>query len=134
MKLRSRFLTFLLFLLAFCAFGIFAYANARETYPGQYAQQDPVRTEWFNKLRNKKNELCCGVSDCHTVEMETTDGKYYVRTPEGSRLEVPADRLVAEKYEQTNPTGSAVICYMLWQDENYKNVYTIYCFVRGALI
>lgn len=118
-------------------------AHSKEAYSGQYENVNPRVKDWYGSLKNKAGMVCCDVADCHMTEMAYKDGKYYAFLPDGRPLEIPERIIVEEKYEQTNPTGSAVVCYTPIADNPYEDGtvvkpsgdpnrdYIVRCFVRG---
>jgi hypothetical protein len=120
--------------LAFMALAIFSLAHATDAYRQKLAEQgitvDPKRAEWFHKLTDKNGSYCCSEADCKEVEMDVKNDKYFVHIPEGQNVEVDEKYLVPLKQEQTNPTGSAILCYNYYKLNNQTN---IRCFARGSL-
>lgn len=55
-------------------------ANAREQYPGQYAQVDPSVRQWFrNQISPKTGANCCSEADGSYAEEEIRGIHYWVQ-------------------------------------------------------
>ena len=127
-----KFITLILFIIVFMAMFLFVYANAAEQYPGQYDNVDQKTREWFQRLRNNKTgEMCCNVSDCFQSEMIYENDIYYALLPNGLKLKIPPEAII-EEFEQSNPTGKAIVCYQTLPDPEGQQEYRVRCFVRGA--
>ncbi len=105
-----------------------AAAQARELYPGQYAQVDPTIKEWFNKQRAPNSRVpCCSDADGTRADEERHDNATWVRFTyvhfvhkydgdgEGVRtetrtewMEVPEGTIIRGG---ENPTGNPVVWY-----------------------
>lgn len=117
------------FIVGFCSPG-----HAKEQYPGQYANVDAKKQQWYKSLKSKNGVGCCAEADCHSAEMAYKDGDYYAILPDGLTLKIPPGVILDEEYERTNPTGSAVVCYTATASEydvEAKPEYSVLCFVRG---
>lgn len=54
-------------------------AQAREQYPGQYAQVDPAKREWFRKQYSPSGYNCCSEADGDEVDEDIRGEEYWVR-------------------------------------------------------
>ena len=55
-------------------------AQGREQYPGQWAQVDPQKREWFRKqMVPGAGVSCCSEADYDGVDEDIRDGEYWVR-------------------------------------------------------
>lgn len=55
-------------------------ANAREQYPGQYAEVDPSTRQWFRDQKIPGTQrLCCSESDGVYAEEDIREGHYWAR-------------------------------------------------------
>lgn len=104
-------------------------AAARDN--GQYQNVDPVRRQWFkNLMQPDLPEVgCCDISDCiPTTDYEIRGSDWYVKL--GPKwVKVPENKIITdEKMIKTNPTGTAVVCWNLVEENPY-----IFCFVPGNL-
>lgn len=85
-------------------------AQARELYPGQYAQVDDATREWFRDQRNPTTKIpCCSEADGTYVEEDIRDGHYWVRFDKtgGEWREVPDDIVI----HNPNRNGAPVVWY-----------------------
>ena len=104
-------------------------AAAREQYPGQYDNVDPVIREWVRGLKDKGGVSCCDTADGFPAEVEWDNdtGKYRVRI-DGEWYVVPDSALLTEP----NRLGYATIWYWYSWEVSGKRKPNIRCFIPGA--
>lgn len=120
------------FLLALVASGAFG----RDL--GQWKDQDPQLSKWFQELRQPDNPTvpCCGEADAYWADqVEVKDGQVIAtitderddaplgrpHVPVGTKIVVPNNKL---KWDRGNPTGHTVI-FLSYSRE-------VYCFVQNG--
>lgn len=55
-------------------------ASSREQYPGQWAQVDPEKRQWFRQQQSPSGYNCCSEADWDNVEEDIRNGgEYWVR-------------------------------------------------------
>jgi hypothetical protein len=95
--------------------------QAREHYPGQYANVRPDLRQWYEDQRNGEGLKCCAESDAYDFYGDYTlheDGSVDFET-DGIRQHIPAYQVLTGP----NPTGHAV----WWRNDSGGS----YCFALG---
>jgi hypothetical protein len=95
--------------------------QARERYPGQYANVQPDLKKWYEDQRNSEGLQCCAESDAYDFYGDykvSEDGSVEFEA-EGVRQHIPAYQVLTGP----NPTGHAV----WWRNELGGS----YCFALG---
>jgi len=118
--------------------------QAREQYPGQWAQVDPVVSEWYRELKQPDNPQmsCCGQSDSYYADrVYYKDGKNIAvitdtrddaplqrpHVSPGTEFVIPDHKM---KWDDGNPTGHSVIFLSNVGADGNRDVY---CFVDGRV-
>jgi hypothetical protein len=95
--------------------------EARERYPGQYANVRPDPKQWYEEQRNSEGLKCCAESDAYDFYGDYIiyeDGSVEFES-DGIRQHIPAYQVLTGP----NPTGHAV----WWRNESGGS----YCFALG---
>jgi hypothetical protein len=95
--------------------------QARERYPGQYANVQPDLRKWYEDQHNGEGLQCCAESDAHDFYGDYTlyeDGSVEFEA-DGVRQHIPAYQVLTGP----NPTGHAV----WWRNDSGGS----YCFALG---
>jgi hypothetical protein len=108
-------------------------ANARELYPGQYAQAPPDQRRWFNEqISPKTGDGCCSQADGEFVQEDIRIGRdgtshYFAsgKFSEGEWIEVPNDVILPVP----NWHGKPVVWWVFDAD---IGVLEIRCYSPGA--
>lgn len=116
---------------------------------GQWSEASPERSAWFESLMQPdtlsftKPRSCCGDADAYEADLFEVDsagdiiaivtdgtgndhGK--ITIPDGTRIMVPAKKVVTGDQAKTNPTGHGWVFVRFDEDGDSESVY---CFVMG---
>lgn len=123
-------------LLASCAQPAFARDN------GQWSGASEARRQWFSGLVQPDSSpswpiSCCGAADAYEADLYEVDGKEIiaiitdgtgndsgkVTIPDGTRIKVPAGKVVTGKQAASNPTGHGWVFLGEADDETERHVY-----------
>ncbi|MGA8155755.1 MAG: hypothetical protein WB822_05970 [Rhodoplanes sp.] len=105
--------------------GVSADASARDR--GNYNEVPGYIRDWFKGLRNPRYGVnCCDQSDCSRTEARTQGNQWQAKTPDGSWIAIPDDKVVNN---QDNPTGEPILCAL--ENRAKELGWEVICFVPG---
>ena len=104
--------------------------------PPQGVTIDPELHEWFERQKNQGGSPCCSVADGHMLEEDAVRivGDHYEVNINNKWHKIEPRMMRQNALDDPNPTGKAVVWYVLFEpalyNELYEGVY-IYCFAPG---
>lgn len=107
-------------------------AQARELFPGQYAQVDPATRYWFrNQKSPKTGGNCCSEADGVYAEEDIRQGEYWVRfiakLQDGSEVLVDWMPVPGEVVIHDPNRNGAPVVWWYWDQ-----VWQIRCYAPGS--
>lgn len=107
-------------------------STAREHYPGQYAQADQDKSQWFREQVSPKSGIaCCSQSDGEFAEEDIRYGDdgvghYWTRWSQHAEwMQVPDDVVIKKPNKWGRPT-------VWWTFDSQANLTTIRCYTIGT--